>query len=530
MQMAAEGITQQRAVPPHDPAAEQAVLGGILIDNTAFDRVNLTPEDFYDRCHGMIFRTMQRMAAAGTSIDVVTLPDALRACGKLQEVGGATYLSELVDRTPSAANISSHARIVREKVQARSLMKLTTNIYQRAHAGEPVADLYDSLRQRVDALAGLHQDPAGEAFTFEAWADLKNATQEQEEYVVDQLLPKNWLSLLLGDPKVGKSQLVGTLVQAVAPGGRCLDRDTQPGPVLLLALEEARFAVKRRFEKIGLSSDAPVHIVFKRPPRDPLGWLKRQIKQYQPALVVIDTLVRLIDFREINDYAKTAQDMAPLLAIVRESGAHMMALHHTRKSGGEHGAEAMASQAIYATADMKLNITREGEQRRYLTSDGRDHGRIQEPLLLHMDETTGLISAGGTKTEIAIQTIADNIVAFLKNADGPVPRAEIEKAVKGKGERLGAALKMLVEQGKIEQHQAGRKHFYSLCPNENVSKRFPAFPEGREKLNGNDSEELDPKIRTFPTPYIEGNGKSSKTTISDHAAGLNGATRDEAIN
>ncbi len=191
MRMAAEDIAQQRAVPPHDQAAEQAVLGGILIDNTAFDRVNLTPEDFYDRCHGMIFRTMQRMAAAGTSIDVVTLPDALRACGKLQEVGGATYSSELVDCTPSAANIAHHADIVREKAQARSLMKLTADIYQRAHAGEPVMDLYDSLRQRVDALAGLHQDPAGEAFTFEAWADLKNATQEQEEYVVDQLLPKN---------------------------------------------------------------------------------------------------------------------------------------------------------------------------------------------------------------------------------------------------------------------------------------------------------------------------------------------------
>ena len=89
---------------------------------------------------------------------------------------------------------------------------------------------------------------------------------------------------------------------------------------------------------------------------------------------------------------------------------------------------------------------------------------------------------------------------------------------------------MLVEQGKIEQHKAGRKHLYSLCRNENVSERFPTFPEGREKLNGNDSEELDPKIRTFPTPYIEGNGKSPKATTSNYAAGLNGAARDEAIN
>ena len=66
MRMTAEDIARQRAVPPHDLKTEQAVLGAILLDNSALGRVCLKPEDFedfYDRQHGLIFRTMQRMAA-----------------------------------------------------------------------------------------------------------------------------------------------------------------------------------------------------------------------------------------------------------------------------------------------------------------------------------------------------------------------------------------------------------------------------------------------------------------------------------
>ena len=65
MRMAAGDIAGQRAVPPHDPAAERAVLGGVLLENSTLDRVSLKPEDFHDRRHILIFRTLQRLAAQG---------------------------------------------------------------------------------------------------------------------------------------------------------------------------------------------------------------------------------------------------------------------------------------------------------------------------------------------------------------------------------------------------------------------------------------------------------------------------------
>ena len=100
-------MADQSRVPSHDPAAEQAVLGAILLDNSALDRVPLKPEDFYDRRHILIFRTMQRMTAQGKALDHVTVYDALKAESG-QPLG--SYLSELAETTPSAANIGDYAR------------------------------------------------------------------------------------------------------------------------------------------------------------------------------------------------------------------------------------------------------------------------------------------------------------------------------------------------------------------------------------------------------------------------------------
>ena len=73
--------------------------------------------------------------------------------------------------------------------------------------------------------------------------------------------------------------------------------------------------------------------------------------------MVIDTLARLIPFEEVNEYGNAMQAMSPLLEIARASEAHVMALHHTRKAGGEHGMESMGSQAIYGSADMMIRLT-----------------------------------------------------------------------------------------------------------------------------------------------------------------------------
>jgi replicative DNA helicase len=149
-----------RKVPPQSLDAEESVLGGVLFDAHALDRVveMLSVEDFYRESHRKIFRAMLALSEKGEPIDLITLSDILKSRGELQDVGGATYLAELADKVPSAANIGHYARIVREKAVLRGLINVCNEITSRCYNGqediEPFLDeaerlIYDVSEKRV---------------------------------------------------------------------------------------------------------------------------------------------------------------------------------------------------------------------------------------------------------------------------------------------------------------------------------------------------------------------------------------------
>src|SRR5690606_8498304 len=104
-------------VPPHSVEAEQAVLGGLMLNERAWDQVadKLTEEDFYRRDHQVIFRALGSLAEHQQPCDAVTLGEYFERHGLSEQVGGASYVIELASTTPSAANIVAYAEIVREK-------------------------------------------------------------------------------------------------------------------------------------------------------------------------------------------------------------------------------------------------------------------------------------------------------------------------------------------------------------------------------------------------------------------------------
>lgn len=122
-----------RKVPPQNLEAEACVLGGILLDNDAINRVLeiLAPEDFYRESHRKIFRAMTDLSERNEPADIITLSDLLKARGELDSVGGAAYLASLTDLIPTAANIGYYGRIVREKAILRHLISAATEIATR---------------------------------------------------------------------------------------------------------------------------------------------------------------------------------------------------------------------------------------------------------------------------------------------------------------------------------------------------------------------------------------------------------------
>ncbi|HUP65725.1 MAG TPA: DnaB-like helicase N-terminal domain-containing protein, partial [Thermoanaerobaculia bacterium] len=109
---------------PQNPEAERSVLGSILIDQASLDRVTekIRTEDFYKDSHRHIFDAMVTLAELGRPIDLLTIKEELGRRGRLDEIGGAAYISSLVDGIPDIGNVERYAEIVREKSTLRKLI------------------------------------------------------------------------------------------------------------------------------------------------------------------------------------------------------------------------------------------------------------------------------------------------------------------------------------------------------------------------------------------------------------------------
>ncbi|MCD8522921.1 MAG: replicative DNA helicase [Saccharospirillaceae bacterium] len=124
--------------PPHSVEAEQSVLGSLMLDERAWERVaeTLQDNDFYRHDHRLIFRAIRHLVDQEQPIDVVTVAEELEERGKLDGVGGAAYLSRLVDMTPSIDNCAAYAEIVRERAQQRRLIEAAADIMAKAYEPE----------------------------------------------------------------------------------------------------------------------------------------------------------------------------------------------------------------------------------------------------------------------------------------------------------------------------------------------------------------------------------------------------------
>jgi len=141
-----------RRVPPQSLEAEESVLGGVLLDNGSLDRVVelLRSEDFYRSTHRKIFRAMLELAERSEPVDLITLSETLKASGELADVGGTSYLAELAERVPTAANVVHYARIVRDRSLLRNLIGAATDIASKGYdADGDVAELLDQAERSI---------------------------------------------------------------------------------------------------------------------------------------------------------------------------------------------------------------------------------------------------------------------------------------------------------------------------------------------------------------------------------------------
>ena len=151
--MARDEEVARLRVPPHSTEAEQSVLGGLLLENLAWDKCSdlLTDSDFYRHEHRHIYTAIGNLIASSKPADVITVFEALQSLGKAEDCGGLAYLNALAQSVPSASNVRRYAEIVRERSVLRKLISASDEIATTAFnpQGQPVSQILDEAESRI---------------------------------------------------------------------------------------------------------------------------------------------------------------------------------------------------------------------------------------------------------------------------------------------------------------------------------------------------------------------------------------------
>ena len=143
-------------IPPQDLEAEQSVLGALMIDKDSIFSVadTLTPDDFYKKAHAEIYQAILRLWERHEPIDILSVTSELKRADQLKDVGGSTYLTELINSVPTSSHIAHYAKIIREKRVLRDLINVSANITESAFSPDDDLDvMLDGIEQKIFSIS-----------------------------------------------------------------------------------------------------------------------------------------------------------------------------------------------------------------------------------------------------------------------------------------------------------------------------------------------------------------------------------------
>ena len=384
-----DGEISQLRVPPHSMEAEQSVLGGLLLDNRAWDRAGdlLTEGDFHRFEHRLIFGAISALATANLPADVITVFEHLQRAGKAEECGGLAYLNSLAQSVPSAANMRRYATIVRDRALERAVIAATAEAATIAwETGDDDAaakiDRITTLLGRLErgqvrkaprsiadiALERIDHYTALEDGTITAGWPTSIATLDAR---LNGGLRAGSLYILAARPAVGKSSFAQSLGLTLAEGGL---------PTLFLSLEMDETEVTDR----GVSSSGRVsysalltgkmnseHWARASEAMERLGRLPFFIDD-QPALTLRDIRVKA---KSVKGLKVLVLDYLQLCAGSRRDGNRNGEIEEISR-----GLKALAKElgiAVIALSQLNRDVEKRTHKRPML-SDLRDSGAIEQ--------------------------------------------------------------------------------------------------------------------------------------------------------
>ncbi len=408
--------------------AEHAVLGSILLDPGAFERVHsdvgMRGADLVDPRHSTVYAAAADLHAAGVVIDLVSVCDALRGRGELERVGGVGFLSELCLATPNPARAADYARQVVAGCRERRRLELRQRIKRLAAGDSDDAVLRADLHAALDELEAFCERPGqSPAIPLEWAADMPDEIEARPQ-MVEGLFNIGDLAMIYGASNSGKSYFAGHMSMCITEGADFLGRRTRRGAVLYVAGEgpssiRARLAAYRRHfgRSPGRFGLIPCALNLMDPSTDVDDLVQTVVQaardiEESVSMIVIDTVARAM----VGGDENTGVDMARLVGacdrIRAKTGATLLLIHH---AGKDESRGARGHSSLRAALDTEIEVSKDDALKTHYAkvTKQRDLGGAGEklafklvPVELSLDEWGNPVTACAVVAEDCEQKAA----------------------------------------------------------------------------------------------------------------------------
>jgi hypothetical protein len=278
-------------------------------------------------------------------------------------------------------------------------------------------------------------------------------------FLVENMLPQGGVSIFGAKPKAGKSVMVRNLAMSVARGESFLGRACHQGTVLVLALEEKRAEVINHFRMMG-GIDEAIHLHVGAAPgssKEGLAALAMAVDIYQPVLVIVDPIFKLVRVRDSSDYAELTRELEPVIELARTTDCHIALTHHLGKMVREGGDDVLGSTAIFGAVDTLALMRRLKDNQRTLQTIQR-YGTDLVEVAVPLDEQSGRIGLGALVSVLKLDDARARVLEVLSRfANDYWPTTDkIRETAELDRNLCVRALKELAEAGEIQVRGTGK--------------------------------------------------------------------------
>jgi len=465
-------------LPPHDQAAEEATIGALLIDRDAMQRileVGLTPIEFHDINLARIFSAMLALHQRQQPVDFILVCSELKQRSDLERIGGAAYITQLVDRCPTSIHAALYASIIRRCSLQRAYLVAAADIAQAAYDGDGTPAGLQEHMARIWQEAtrnGKEHSPAGSPVAY-SLQDILDTFGDPGHDIVQAFIPPKAVIAFSGHGGVGKGFTLLDLAFPVSQGFDWLDLLTCKTNVLIVDLENRGPWLRRRILQVmgGHGLELPpenVRIVtsFRYKLTDP-GFVSELValaESVGAGLIILDSLIDFLGDLDENSNSDMGKVAEKLRAVRDATGATIIVQHHVSKaSAGKSYQTSRGASSFFDGVDVDIQVMRDGPQ--LIMEHKKNRLGIEMRIVARMNWGPGTFnlspvstkigrpqrSGQGDKDETAILDLLESGQWWPSNA----LVTEVRQVTNHTRSTIHSKLRLLVTDAKLERRDNG---------------------------------------------------------------------------